>query len=77
MCCLDKILTRILRGDSSLEKQIPPDVPAGLPSALLERRPDIREAEQQLHSANAQVGVAKTAFFHNSIFTGLFGKVSP
>jgi multidrug efflux system outer membrane protein len=68
---------RILRGDSSLEKQIPPDVPPGLPSALVERRPDVREAEQQLRSANAQVGVAKTAFFPQLNLSGLFGKVSP
>ena len=66
----------ILRGDSSLENQLPPEVPAGLPSALLERRPDIREAEQQLRSANAQVGVAKADFFPQLNLTGLFGGVS-
>jgi outer membrane protein, multidrug efflux system len=66
----------ILRGDSSLEKQLPPEIPAGLPSALLERRPDIREAEQQLRSANAQVGVAKADFFPQLNLTGLFGEVS-
>jgi multidrug efflux system outer membrane protein len=66
----------ILRGNSSLEKQMPPDVPAGLPSALLERRPDIREAEQTLRSANAQVGVAKADFFPQLNLTGLFGDVS-
>jgi multidrug efflux system outer membrane protein len=67
----------ILRGNSSLEKQMPPEVPAGLPSALLERRPDIREAEQQLRSANAQVGVAVANFFPQLNLTGLFGEVSP
>jgi multidrug efflux system outer membrane protein len=67
----------VLRGNSSLEKQIPPEVPAGLPSALLERRPDIREAEQQLRSANAQVGVAKADFFPQLNLTGLFGGASP
>jgi multidrug efflux system outer membrane protein len=56
---------------------MPPEVPAGLPSALLERRPDIREAEQQLRSANAQVGVAKADFFPQLNLTGLFGEVSP
>jgi outer membrane protein, multidrug efflux system len=66
----------ILRGDPSLEDQLPPEVPAGLPSALLERRPDIREAEQQLRSANAQVGVAKADFFPQLNLTGLFGEVS-
>jgi multidrug efflux system outer membrane protein len=66
----------ILRGNSSLEKQIPPEIPAGLPSTLLERRPDIREAEQQLRSANAEVGVAKADFFPQLNLTGLFGNVS-
>jgi len=66
----------ILRGDASLENQVPPEVPAGLPSALLERRPDIREAEQQLRSANAQVGVAKADFFPQLNLTGLFGAAS-
>ena len=67
----------ILRGNSSLEEQMSPEVPAGLPSALLERRPDIREAEQQLRSANAQVGVAVANFFPQLNLTGLFGEVSP
>jgi multidrug efflux system outer membrane protein len=67
----------ILRENPSLEKQMPPEVPAGLPSALLERRPDIREAEQQLRSANAEVGVAKANFFPQLNLTGLFGEVSP
>jgi multidrug efflux system outer membrane protein len=67
----------ILREDTSLERQMPPDVPAGLPSALLERRPDIREAEQQLRSANAQVGVAVADFFPQLNLTGLFGGASP
>jgi multidrug efflux system outer membrane protein len=68
---------KILRGNPSLEKQMPPQIPAGLPSALLERRPDIREAEQQLRSANAEVGVAKANFFPQLNLTGLFGEVSP
>ena len=67
----------ILRGNSPLEEQLPPEVPVGLPSALLERRPDIREAEQQLRSANAQVGVAKADFFPQLSLTGLLGRVSP
>jgi outer membrane protein, multidrug efflux system len=68
---------RILHGNSSLEKQRPPDVPAGLPSVLVTRRPDIREAEQQLRSANAQVGVAEADFFPQLNLTGLLGQVSP
>jgi len=66
----------ILHGNVALEKQLPPDVPAGLPSNLLERRPDIREAEQQLRSANAQVGVARANFFPQLNLTGLFGAAS-
>ena len=67
----------IVRADSDFEKQWPPEVPAGLPSALLERRPDIRQAEQLLRSANAQVGVAEANFFPQLTLTALFGRVSP
>src|SRR3974390_1591491 len=52
------------------------EVPAGLPSALLERRPDVRVAEENLVSANANVGVAKAAFFPQFSLTGLFGAQS-
>jgi len=74
---LGKTPDAIRHTNSSLENQMPPEIPPGLPSTLLERRPDIREAEQQLRSANAQVGVAVADFFPELNLTGLFGEVSP
>jgi multidrug efflux system outer membrane protein len=65
------------RQHTLLEQRLPPAIPAGLPSALIERRPDIRQHEQLLRAANAQVGVAVADFFPQLNLTGLFGQVSP
>ena len=56
---------------------LPPPIPPGLPATLLERRPDLRQAEQQLVAANAGIGAAKASFFPTLSLTGLFGNVSP
>jgi multidrug efflux system outer membrane protein len=53
----------VARGLELTEQPHAPQVPAGLPSALLERRPDVRQAEQQMIAANAQIGVARAAYF--------------
>jgi outer membrane protein, multidrug efflux system len=67
----------IPRGLKLTEQPHAPEVPVGLPSSLLERRPDIREAEQNLIAANAQIGVARAAYFPQISLTGTAGYESP
>jgi multidrug efflux system outer membrane protein len=67
-----------VRRGASLEQQVRfPEIPAGLPSELLDRRPDINQAEQELIAANANIGIAKTAYFPQISLTGTGGVESP
>jgi multidrug efflux system outer membrane protein len=66
----------VARGRPLTQQVFPATVPAGLPSALLERRPDVREAEEQLHGANARIGAAIAAQFPTISLTGAAGTVS-
>ena len=68
---------QIPRGQALTDQMLPPAVPAGLPSELLRRRPDILQAEQQLTAATARIGVAKAERFPKITLTGLLGLASP
>jgi multidrug efflux system outer membrane protein len=68
---------RIPRGKSLTEQVMPPEVPPGLPSDLLQRRPDIVQAEQELGAATARIGVAKAERFPKITITGILGAANP
>jgi NodT family efflux transporter outer membrane factor (OMF) lipoprotein len=63
----------IVRGKALTDFVLPPEIPAGLPSALLERRPDIRRNEAFLVAANANIGAARALYFPQITLTGLLG----
>ena len=67
----------IPRGRSLTDQVMPPAVPAGLPSELLQRRPDLLQAEQQLAAATARIGAAKAERFPKISLTGILGFASP
>ena len=68
---------QIARGRSLTEQVLPPSVPAGLPSELLQRRPDLVQAEQDLAAVTARIGAAKADRFPKLTITGILGVASP
>ncbi|MGH8763034.1 MAG: efflux transporter outer membrane subunit, partial [Nitrosospira sp.] len=74
---LGKNSAPIQRGRALTEQLMPPEVPAGLPSELLQRRPDILQAEQTLAAATARIGMTKAARFPKLSITGFLGVASP
>lgn len=66
----------VVRGVPLAEQTVPPEVPAGLPSALLAQRPDLRAAEQRIVQANARIGEAKALYFPSISLTGSYGNAS-
>ena len=74
---LGKTPVMVARGRTLTEQLMPPQVPAGLPSELLQRRPDILQAEQTLAAATARIGMAKAARFPKLTITGFLGVASP
>lgn len=73
---LAKMPVEVPRGQNLDQITSAPDLPAGLPSALLERRPDIRQSEENLIAANAQIGAARALFFPDVTLTALLGSQS-
>jgi multidrug efflux system outer membrane protein len=73
---LGRVPGPIVRGAALDAQTFPPTIPAGLPAKLLERRPDVVEAEELLVGANADIGAAKALFFPTISLTGLLGVVS-
>jgi multidrug efflux system outer membrane protein len=74
---LGRVPGPIKRAKFGETQQLPPEVPAGLPAQLLERRPDIKQAEQLVRAANADVGESIAEFFPKIGLTALFGRISP
>jgi multidrug efflux system outer membrane protein len=70
------VFTPVISRATSLESAVVPEVPAGLPSDILARRPDIRQAEAQLAAGNARVAEARAQYFPSLILTGFYGSES-